>query len=184
MLAACMALIDEPNDKEKFLEIYNTYRDHMYKVAMSILHNEALADETVQDCFLRIAVNIADIPDVRSKKFRALLVIMVRNKAINNLGSEHYDTTSPLDEGDVPPDDFIKDIYSSIGYNQLMQEISNLKIIYKDALTLRFLYGYGIDQICSILGISKKTAEMRIYRGKKILKERMGDDYGDRSQIK
>lgn len=50
MLGFYLALIDQPNDKEKFTEIYKTYRILMYKTAMSITHNEALANETVQDC--------------------------------------------------------------------------------------------------------------------------------------
>ena len=64
MLAFYLTLIDDPSDKEKFSDVYNTYRDLMFKVAMSVMHNEALADETVQDCLLKIAMTIVNLPAV------------------------------------------------------------------------------------------------------------------------
>ena len=42
MLAFYLTLIDDPSDKKKFAEVYNTYKDLMFKVAMSIMHNEVL----------------------------------------------------------------------------------------------------------------------------------------------
>ena len=173
MIAACMALIDEPSDKEKFMEIYNTYNKMMFKVAMSVLHNRSLADETVQDCFLKIAVNIDLMPDVRSKKTRALIIIMVRNKSLNNLKAEHYDKTEPLSETEDVTSDTINNVLSEIGYKRLVEEISGLDDIYKDILTLRFICDYSIDEICSLLDISKGTAGSRISRGRKILIERL-----------
>lgn len=168
-----MALIDEPSDKEKFMEIYNTYNKMMFKAAMSVLHNRSLADETVQDCFLKIAMNIANIPNVRSKKTRALIIIMVRNKSLNNLKAEHYDKTEPLSETEDVTGDTINNILSEIGYKRLVEEISGLDDIYKDILTLRFICDYSIDDICSLLDISKSTAGVRISRGRKILIEKL-----------
>lgn len=42
MLGICLALMDEPSDREKFEHLYNTYKDMMSKLAMSILQNEDL----------------------------------------------------------------------------------------------------------------------------------------------
>lgn len=39
MLAFYLTLIDEPSDKEKLNEIYNTYKDYIFKLAMSIMHD-------------------------------------------------------------------------------------------------------------------------------------------------
>ena len=62
MLAMYMALIDDESDKEKFERLYNTYETMMKKLANSILHNTALAEETVQDCFLKLAMTITEVP--------------------------------------------------------------------------------------------------------------------------
>ena len=173
MLAACMAMIDEPGDKEKFAEIYNTYKDMMFRVAMSVLHNEALADEAVQDCLLKIAMRIDHMPNPGTNKINALIIIMVRNKSLNNLKAEHYDKTEQISGTETISEDILSSIISDIGYKRLVEEISSLDDIYRDILSLRFLYGYSIDDICSLLDIPKGTAETRIYRGRKILKERL-----------
>lgn len=179
MLGFYLALIDEPSDKEKFIEIYSTYNTFMFKVAMSILHNESLANETVQDCLLKIATIITDFPAVGTKKARAFVVIMVRNKALDNLKLEHIDKIEPIDEKRAVSDDIISEIMSDIGYKHLVQEILKLDIIYRDILALRLIYEYSINEICSLLDISEKTAKSRIYRGRKILKEHLEENYNE-----
>ena len=173
MFAVCMAMIDEPSDKEKFMEIYNTYRDMMFRIAMSILHNDSLANETVQDCLLKIAMMISDVPDPGTNKIKALIIIMVRNKSLNNLKSEHYDRTEPISDMETISEDILTRIISDIGYKRLVREISGLDDIYRDILSLRLLYDYSFDEIASLLGIPKGTVGTRIHRGRMILKERL-----------
>lgn len=179
MSALCMAMIDEPNDKEKFTEIYNTYKDMMFRISMSVLHNDSLANETVQDCLLKIAMIIADIPDPGTNKLKALIIIMVRNKSLNNLKAEYYDKTEPLSETETVSDDILTGIISDIGYKKLVQEISALDEIYRDILSLRLLYDYSFDEIASLLDIPKGTVGTRIHRGKMILKERLEELYDE-----
>lgn len=61
MLSFYLTLIDEPSDKEKFTEIYEHYKGMMMQKAMSILHSSALAEEAVQESFVKIAKNIFKI---------------------------------------------------------------------------------------------------------------------------
>lgn len=73
MLGVCLTLIDEPSDKEKFTEMYDTYYIFMIKTAMSVLNNKALAEETVQDCLLKLAEIIRDVPEIPSKRAKAMI---------------------------------------------------------------------------------------------------------------
>lgn len=175
-----LALIDEPSDKEKFTEIYNTYSILMFKAAMSITHNEAIADETVQDCLLKIAKTITDFPYVKTKKAKALVIIMTRNKAIDNLKLEHTDKVEPINEQDEASDDIINQIMSDIGYDRLVKEILSLDMIYRDVLALKLIYECSINEICSWLNIQECTAKSRIYRGRKILKERLEEIFNEK----
>ena len=123
---------------------------------------------------------IADFPAVRTKKAKALVIIMVRNKALDNLKVEHIDKIEPIDEQEPVSDDIIGKILSDIGYNRLVQEILSLDVIYRDVLTLKLIYEYSIDEICSWLNISENTAKSRIYRGRKMLRERLGGFYNEK----
>jgi len=174
MLGICLALIDEPSEKEKFERLYYKYEEYMFNIAMSILQNEALADETVQDCFLKIAEEFDKIVFVESKKTKAMVSIMVKNKARDNLDREHYDKVEPIPKDDIfISDRFISDISSQVGYNQLVQEIKNLDDIYRDILSLNFIYEYTAKEISEMLNMPVRTVETRIYRGRKILIDKL-----------
>ena len=177
MLAACLALIDEPSDRGKFTEIYNTYNVLMFKTAMSVTHNEDIAKETVQDCLLKIAMTITKFPEVRTKRAKALIMIMIRNKALDNIKAEHIDKTEYLCEPEPVSNNILSDILSEIGHKNLVREIMSLDTIYRDVLSLKLIYGYSIDEICNLLNISENTVKSRLYRGRKILKERLEGIY-------
>ena len=179
MIEFYLALIDEPSDKDKFNEIYSTYNTFMFKVAMSVTHNEALAKETVQDCLLKIAKTIADFPTVGTKRAKAFIMIMVRNKAIDNLKLEYTDIIEPINESTPITNDIVNAILSDNGYKYLVHEILSLDVIYRDILSLRLIYEYSIKEICLLLDISENTAKSRIYRGRKILKERLEEAYNE-----
>ena len=166
MLGICLTLIDDPNDRERFVQLHNTYEEYMFNIAMSILNSEALADETVQDCFLKIAEEFDRVGAVKSKETKAMLSIMV-NK-------EHYDRTEYIQEDDdFVSDQLISDISSQVGYNQLVQEIKKLDDTYRDILGLRFIYEHTAKEISEILCIPLRTVETRIFRGRRILIEKL-----------
>lgn len=177
MLAFCLALIDEPSDKEKFQIIHDNYKETMYYKAMSILHNKALADEVVQESLLKIAKHIQKISQPVCSKTLSFIVIIVRHTALDKIKVEHpeYSNTSMDDaskyyeyeDKSVPN---IEGIVTDNGYNNVIDAISELDVIYSDTLKLKFVYGYSNNEISEILGISLKTTEMRIYRGRKKLK--------------
>lgn len=173
MLAMCMALIEEERDKEKFERLYDTYKEMMLRVANSILHNTALADETVQDCLLKLAITITEVPDIPSKRAKAMIVIMVKNKTRNNLELEHNDDFVTIENDDVISDSLADVIASSMGYKRFLQEIMELDATYRDILIFKYLYGFSANDISEILQLPLRTVETRIFRGRKILREKL-----------
>ena len=57
MLIYYLSLIDDPRDDEKFIQIYELYRNSMFNKANSILHNVQDAEDAVQEAFISIAKN-------------------------------------------------------------------------------------------------------------------------------
>lgn len=173
MLAMFMALIDDESDKEKFERLYNTYNTMMTKLANSILHNNALAEETVQDCLLKLAITITEVPGVPSKRAKAMITIMVKNKARNNLELEHYDDVVPAEDDDFISESLADNVASAVGYQRMLQEIKKLDATYRDILIFKYIHGFSANDISEILQIPIRTVETSIYRGRKILKEKM-----------
>lgn len=57
MLCFFISLLENNNGREKLTEIYHQYQRRMYAVAMHYLHNAALAEDAVQDSFVKIIKN-------------------------------------------------------------------------------------------------------------------------------
>ncbi|MBR5089712.1 MAG: RNA polymerase sigma factor [Ruminiclostridium sp.] len=175
MLTFTLSLIDEPSDREKFNEIYRKYKNMMFYKAMSLLHDEVLAEEAVQESLIKIVKNISKISDVNCSKTKAFIVIIVRNTSLDIIRTEHIGETVPLGDEIIPDvsQDVLEKLVSREGYEKLMSAVSELDDIYRDILTLRYVYGYGNDELAKLLGLSRRTIESRVYRGKKMLIERL-----------
>lgn len=189
MLCFYLALIDDPTDKEKFTAIYDNYKDMMHRKAMSILHNTALSEEAVQESFIKIAKNISKISSPGCSKTASFLVIIVRNTSYDILRREKPNEKFNLDDetfvnGNIQMPD-IEEVFSKIGMNQIVEFINGMDNKYRDALTLKCLYGYSCTEIAKLLGITEKNAQMRIYRAKAILKTKLEEnDYAVKQRIK
>lgn len=178
MLAMFMALIDDESDKEKFERLYNTYNKMMFAIANSILCNVSLADETVQDCLLKLAKMITELPNVPSDDAKALIISMVQNKARNNLKEEHYDNLVSVEEDEIP-DTVMSDIFSAIGYRELIETLNALEEQYKEVLVMRIVNGLSVNEIAKTLNLPYRTVETRIFRARKKLKERLEEMYDE-----
>ena len=53
MLAICLALLDQEADRRLFLETYEANKRRVYHVAYGVLQDQHLAEDVVQDVFLR-----------------------------------------------------------------------------------------------------------------------------------
>lgn len=175
MLTLCLTIIDKSGDKEKFTAVYNAYKNIMYKKSLSILNNEALAEEAVQESFLKIAKNISGISDPVSNRTAAFVIIIVRNTSIDKLRTEHQERTVPLNEevefenaGDSFPNTSL--LSTGKGFEAIVQCIASMNDIYSDVLKLKYIYGYSNSEIAALLNIRQKTVEMRLYRGKNMLR--------------
>lgn len=179
MLGFYLALIDEPSDKEKFADIYKAYKDMMFCKAMSILHNSSLAEEAVQESFLKIAKNISKISKAVCSKTASFIVIIVRNTSLDIIKAEHINENEPLslDAADISMD-VLGNVMSSDGYEHVISAVNELDNIYSDVLMLKFVYGYDTESIVRLLNIPKRTVDSRIYRGKKLLQSKLEEEYG------
>ena len=64
-------------DRNAFTQIYNNYRNKIYSIAFELTESSAVAEEIVQDVFLKIWVKRTTLDEV--EHFRAYLFTMTRN---------------------------------------------------------------------------------------------------------
>lgn len=169
MLGFCLALIDEQSDKDKFKELYYTYRQDMYKVAFGILKNSADAEDAVEQAFLSIANNFDRILEIPKKEIKAYIVIVIRNTAINlyNKNKRITEHSTTLNDNNISVQINALENYE---YEYLLMAIKKLPQKYKDIIYLYYLEEFSAKEISKMLNVNINTVYKRAERAKEILK--------------
>ncbi|MEO6290979.1 MAG: sigma-70 family RNA polymerase sigma factor [Ginsengibacter sp.] len=88
-------------DEIAFAQIFEYYRDRIYSVAFKLTKSNVIAEEIVQDVFLKIWKKRADLIEIQN--FSAYLFVVTRNhvyKILKRIASNY--TTSLLTDEDIP----------------------------------------------------------------------------------
>lgn len=78
-----MMMLETPEEKSLFEQIYLEYRGLMFHVAYEILHNEQDAEDAVHQAFVKIAENIKKIDAPVCPKTHSYVVTIVEHQAID-----------------------------------------------------------------------------------------------------
>lgn len=78
-----LQMLETPEEKSKFEQIYLEYRDLMFYIANRILHDQHDSEDAVHEAFLKIIKIIGQIEDSKCPKTRNLTVIIVERVAID-----------------------------------------------------------------------------------------------------
>lgn len=166
MLCCYLMLLETVREKSKFTRIYERYRDVMYLTAYGILHDDRLAEDAVHDAFLKIIDHLEKISETECHKTQNFVVIIVRNKAIDLYRKRRRQGEAPLEEGAAPPAGL-----PDTPAGELAERIAALPEKLRDALELRYDYGYSVKETARLLKISEEAARKRLERAKAALLE-------------
>lgn len=161
------ALIESPEEKIFFEQIYLRYRKIMYYSAYQILKDEHLAEDAVHNAFMRLLNCLDKLDEVESNRTRKFVTIIAERMAINlynkrkRRGEASYEELEEL---------------CSISYekapqngNIVLELIKGLPLTYREIFLLKYDQGFDNHFISHLLDISENTLRQRIARGKKLL---------------
>ena len=83
-----LALLDSPEEQERFTEIYEQYRHFMWYVANQKLQDAHLAEDAVQEAFVALTRHLDKVEDVHSPRTKKFLATIVKSKAVDILRKE------------------------------------------------------------------------------------------------
>ena len=160
-----LQILETPEEKSKFEQLYLEYKGLMFHVANEILHNEQDAEDAVHQAFVKIAENIKKIDDPICPKTHSYVVTIVENKAIDQYRKQQKRQTVEL----------IDDIQGTNvhyeGNNDLTKCILKLPARYREMILLRYHHGYSVREIAGMMGISLPAAIKLDQRAKNKLKK-------------
>ena len=118
MLNLFLILIDDECDKARFADFYDRYKTLMFYVAKGILKDDCLAEDAVQEAFLRVAKNFHKINEVSCPQTRNFAVIITRNISLNMLKKKDINpdlsNTKAAIFSSIPVDDAFKEEFENI----------------------------------------------------------------------
>lgn len=165
-----LSLIENQEDRDKFEYIYNNFRYTMLREARHILKDEQLAEDAVNEAFIKIIQIISTISMKNRNKLRRFIVLIVKNKSIDiirkNEKAENIPLENILDTNEDLQEDVLDKIMSVQGVKRLTEIITELDDIYRIPLELSILYGYSHNEISDILDIPENLVRTRIFRAK------------------
>jgi RNA polymerase sigma-70 factor (family 1) len=163
--------------RSAFSEIYAMYVKRLYGYCLKLTKDKDLAEDIVQDVFLRLWNMRADIK--QEDTVRSLLFIISKNYLIKSF----YDTLhSQIFEDYVVYKDKLKDDKSAdthVEYNDFLkkirQEIRKLPQTQQNVIELSRLKQYSIKEVARQLSLSEQTVRNQLSLGLKTLRNQVGD---------
>ena len=90
-----LTLLEDPEEQQKFTEIYYQYRHFLWYVANQKLQDAHLAEDAVQETFLALTRHLDKVEEVHSDRTRNFLATIVRSKAVDILRKKLPETELP-----------------------------------------------------------------------------------------
>lgn len=181
MIAAILA-----GDQRQFHELIRPFERSVYMMALSMLRNEAEAEEVAQEAFLRAFRNLAKFR--AESKFSTWLISITLNEARSRLRRRQIVKMESLDapeegQGHVTPA-LLRDwreIPSEAlerGEIRLMlrRAIEDLPEIYREVFVLRDMEEMSVNEVAEATGLSVSAVKVRLHRARLMLQKRLAPE--------
>ncbi len=176
MLGLYLAMIDTPEEKSKFEELYKEYKSTMFNFAMGILKDRYMAEDAVHNAFLKLINNLDKINKIKCNETRNFLVILVRNCSIDIYNQNKK--IVPIDElDDTDTLDLPELIEKRLERERVFEIISNMDEKYSDILMIKFFYDCSNEEVSRQLNIKPEHVAIRLFRAKAKLKQLIMEEY-------
>ncbi len=159
--------------------IFEQYYKRVYYVAYYVIKDQDLAEDIVQETFMKAFKNLHTVHDV--EKLGAWLSTIATRTAIDHLRrlKRWKDFTTSDAYMDTEPDSTQPDRISTVETcleeahlkELLLEEIDKLKPNHKEVLILYYHHDLTYEEIAKQLNLKIATVKTRMFRAKKKLKE-------------
>ena len=147
---------------------YAQYHDELTGWCRSMTGDPALAEDLVQEAFLRGLLNSALLQTFPERQLRAWFYRTIRNLYLDRLRHARFETLPDT----VPETGHLSEEYARIDWQQLLDSLPGEEGM---LFGLRYLSGYTSREIGDFLGIPPGTVRARLSLAKKHLQAALKD---------
>jgi RNA polymerase sigma-70 factor (ECF subfamily) len=156
----------------RFNRLAEDYGVDLYRYAMWICGNDALAKDLVQETYLRAWKALDKLQDIGAAK--SWLITILRREYARTFERKvpqftDVDRVVVPDDSGLEPDDQAE-------VRLLRRNIMQLDRKYREPLLLQVVMGHSCAEIAALLDISKSAVMTQLFRAREQLKEKLQED--------
>lgn len=145
-------------------ELFERYSDMIYRIAISYGNQVSLAEDIVQEVFLRFLKKKPHFKNSRHEK--AWFIRVTVNCCKSMVSSAWMKHTRPLEDAGQ-----VAITFQHEDEEELYELMAKLPAIYRTVLYLRYYEEYQVKEIAKLLHITPNLVSARLSRAKKIMKK-------------
>jgi RNA polymerase sigma-70 factor (ECF subfamily) len=158
---------DDMASKQKRYEtlVYALHSD-LYRYAYWLVKDKAVAEDIVQETFLRAWKSLDSLKDEKAAK--SWLITILRRENARRFERKQFDLVD-IDDVSIADDQLSNEI--EIEHRELRKIMSSLSEEYREPLMLQIVFGFSGDEIAEQLDLNKNTVMTRLFRARNQIKE-------------
>ena len=175
-------------DGDAFRFIMQRYNQRLYRLARSILRNDAEAEDAVQEAYVRAFTHLDSFRGDSS--LATWLSRITINEALGRLRTQRPTVDIATFEAQRTPAEIIQfpltsksdDPERTMAQRQLLQLVEqatdNLPEVYRIVFITRVIEGLSVEDTAEILGLRPETVKTRLHRARKLVREQLDKQIG------
>lgn len=162
-----MICVVSDGERQLFELLYDKYERFVMYIVCQYIDNQSVAEECVNEVFLRLLTVIGHLEDVDSKKTRAFIRSVARNTAIDTSKKEHKNMyESEPDSLQLVSE---QDVFEKVYVSDVLECIKKLPDIHRDILDLFVYHDLSAKEIAKVYKISAAAVRKRLSRARAAL---------------
>jgi RNA polymerase sigma-70 factor (family 1) len=160
------------HDEIAFDTLFRRYSPYLYSIAIQYVKDPALAEDALQEVFLKVWTNRAQLDE--SQSIRSYLATAMRHQILNLIRNEkrailrHLSHQTTLPDADTTTEEtLLLNEYSSVFKEGLRKLSAQRRLVF----TLRSEQGLSNEEVASKLKISINTVKVQYYQACRFLRD-------------
>ncbi|MCU4677689.1 sigma-70 family RNA polymerase sigma factor [Catenovulum sp. 2E275] len=151
----------------KYEALVQAYHKDIYRYAYWLTHDQHIAEDIVQETFLRAWRSLDSLQDDKAAK--SWLITILRRENARRFERKQFDISDV--ETDIIADNLSSTNEENTEQYWLQKQITRLPDEYKEPLLLQIIGGFNGEEIAELLKLNKNTVMTRLFRARNMLKE-------------
>jgi len=161
MLEPELLLLLQNGDEGAFASLFYAYKDKLFAFLLNITKSDAKAKDIVQDVFLKIWLNRANISEIEN--FNAYIYFIAQNQAIDQFRKSSKELFSNVDVFNSKEDELTPDparvLINKETQEKINEALNKLPLQQKKVFILHNEYGFKHSEIAEQLNLSVSTTQ-------------------------